>query len=129
MPKGVYDRTIAKPRATITTDGPHSCSDCAAKFGSINGLRIHRSVMHGVKSPKAKYNAASYAKKGAVNAQPRAISNSNTEAQGEHIAYAFGHTEAWLKAYADSAGIPWATVARAVADLLARKTRRGLLGS
>jgi len=41
-----------------------------------------------------------------------------------HISYCFGHTEAWLEAYCNGAGISKSNVAKQLADLLHRTARR-----
>ena len=41
-----------------------------------------------------------------------------------HISYCFGHTEAWLEAYCNGAGISKSNVTRELANLLHRTARR-----
>jgi hypothetical protein len=56
------------------------------------------------------------------------VSKGNPVEEG-HIAYAFGHTEAWLEIYSKTVGIPVTVLAGRVADLLRNKARREILGS
>lgn len=64
----------------------------------------------------------------------RKINGKKSAAQEEravenHIAYAFGHTEAWLETYATAAGISGPALASGVAELLHRKACGRLLGT
>lgn len=60
----------------------------------------------------------------------RKVSNSARKQSIEgHVAYAFGHIEAWLQFYADGAGISRAALTGGVVELLRRKARREVLGS
>ena len=76
--------------------------------------------------------AAAVTKKGAhVNgARPVAVEVSREENSiadqklQNHVSYCFGHTEAWLEAYCNGAGISKPNVAKQLADLLHRTARR-----
>lgn len=51
-------------------------------------------------------------------------SQEGEEPYGEAIAYALGHTQAWLEQYARHGGIPVNTLAYRVGQLLQRASRR-----
>lgn len=47
----------------------------------------------------------------------------------QHIAYAFGHVEAWLDAYGRASGVPGPALTGGVAELLRQQARRSVLGT
>lgn len=54
------------------------------------------------------------------------VTVSGTEVE---VAFAFGYAKAWLEAHAERVGIPGATLAGRVGELLHRSSRRAVLGS
>ena len=59
-----------------------------------------------------------------TSTQVTPTSGAPTSHEETSIAYAFGHIEAWLDAFAQSAGVPRATLAARLAAMLQRSARR-----
>jgi len=98
--------------------GRTSSVSTGKEFINEHAINCHLARVHGVRK-----------KPGGVNETDSRGKKGRSNAEANHISYAFGHCEAWLEAYAESAGVSRTALTGGVAQLLLRKTRRSVLGS
>jgi hypothetical protein len=135
--KSSVDRIVAnggapKPPASHARH-LHTQAERGARMVKVVNLRSQGysmteiAKMIGVNVSTAHYYAAKATKGVSSNGKPASVSTAAEApdyALQNHVSYCYGHTEAWLEAYCNSAGISRAAVARQLAELLRRAASR-----